>query len=674
MALNRIIPFFFLAILLAPVISLSQSKKLSKSINNVNQQQKIDSTVIPELFDFTELDSNPEEGFTKSQFYQNLMYKVEYPKDAIQQNIFGEVLCRVLIDTNGNSLKAILLDSANSLLFDAARKAVFKSIFPVGFFKGKSKFYWMNVRIPFPINELVQEKYKYDLIEKFSSGYAKVWKNEKVGLIDSQANEILIPKYEQVQVFSEFIHARFNGKIQLLDKKGNELTKTRYDSISEFKNGYAVVARNKNVSGPFWGMINKLGREIIPSQYYGVRAYPMPFSNNLEAVSNKDGQWIYVNTSGREITKRPYQETWGFWEGFAPVGINIAWKRQNDGSWRQVSGNWGFINIQGDEIIPLKYDAVAFFRDSTAIVIKGGKYGLVDTKGREIISTMYDSIFTENIAKGCAWVRLNNKLGVINYRTSKEIIPITFDSQSSVISYIREQARNVQLRNINLLHCLYDSISSFSYGYAFVRQGCNWGQRCGVIDSTLTEVIPCKYYSIGDYQDIGYTLHHSSCLSVGDSAGRWGFVKINGVEIVPLGTYQSVWSFTEGLAPVGNNIEWIKHNDSLMTQGKGEWGFIDTNGVLVIPMQFEMAQNFYDGLARVQKNGKEGMIDKTGKVLIPFKYDNIFLEGVGKGLARVHVGNKYGILNYRTGVEVVPMKFDSDNEAITQAIRLGLNK
>ena len=49
----------------------------------------------------------------------------------------------------------------------------------------------------------------------------------------------------------------------------------------------------------------------------------------------------------------------------------------------------------------------------------------------------------------------------------------------------------------------------------------------------------------------------------------------------------------------------------------GKYGFIDTTGKEVAPCQYDDAESFSEGFARVEKDGKYGFIDTTGKVVIP---------------------------------------------------------
>ena len=47
----------------------------------------------------------------------------------------------------------------------------------------------------------------------------------------------------------------------------------------------------------------------------------------------------------------------------------------------------------------------------------------------------------------------------------------------------------------------------------------------------------------------------------------------------------------------------------------GLWGYIDEQAQWVIPAQYDSADNFRDGLALVEKDGKLMYIDRSGAVV-----------------------------------------------------------
>ncbi|MEI7024263.1 WG repeat-containing protein [Paenibacillus sp. y28] len=94
----------------------------------------------------------------------------------------------------------------------------------------------------------------------------------------------------------------------------------------------------------------------------------------------------------------------------------------------------------------------------------------------------------------------------------------------------------------------------------------------------------------------------------------------------------------------------------------------------VVPPQYDYADDFHEGLARVAAGDKYGFIDKMGKEVIPLKYD--YAGNFREGLAWVAVGKsiidrKYGFVD-KTGKEVIPLQYDgaesfSEGVAIVQS-------
>jgi len=104
-----------------------------------------------------------------------------------------------------------------------------------------------------------------------------------------------------------------------------------------------------------------------------------------------------------------------------------------------------------------------------------------------------------------------------------------------------------------------------------------------------------------------------------------------------------------------------------LAQKDGKSGFIDRTGKVVIPIQFDSANNFHEGLARVTMSGKKAFIDATGKIVFNAAYD--IVDDFSEGLAAVNIGQtripniglisnpgKWGYID-RTGKLLMPLGF-----------------
>ena len=74
------------------------------------------------------------------------------------------------------------------------------------------------------------------------------------------------------------------------------------------------------------------------------------------------------------------------------------------------------------------------------------------------------------------------------------------------------------------------------------------------------------------------------------------------------------------------------------------WGYIDNQGTVKIEPQFQMVDNFSEGLAAVQLKGKWGYIDETGKVVIEPRFTYAF--SFSEDLAAIYEGGAFDPNNH----------------------------
>ena len=70
-----------------------------------------------------------------------------------------------------------------------------------------------------------------------------------------------------------------------------------------------------------------------------------------------------------------YDSVGNFFKGLAVVKLNRK---------------WGFVNVTGKVMIPLKYDSVGSFHEGLAGVLLNGQGGLVDKTGKELLPCVYN--------------------------------------------------------------------------------------------------------------------------------------------------------------------------------------------------------------------------------------------------------------------------------------------
>lgn len=152
------------------------------------------------------------------------------------------------------------------------------------------------------------------------------------------------------------------------------------------------------------------------------------FSEGLAAIG-LNGKYGFVDVTGQVIIPLKYEGSWPFSHGLAAV---------------QFNDKWGLVDKNGHEVISHKYDWIGSFSGNLAGFCLNKKWGFVDITGREVINAKYDD--TWGFSEGLAPVKLNGKWGFID-TTGREVIPLKYK----------------------------DIISGFKNGKARVRLNRKWG-------------------------------------------------------------------------------------------------------------------------------------------------------------------------------------------------------
>lgn len=405
-------------------------------------------------------------------------------------------------------------------------------------------------------------KSKYDSISKIASeGFFIVYKNGKAGYAD--------------------------------EKTGKEIILTKYDKAGSFAGGLAIVGKRVTYDEFTYGMINNVGKEIIPLIYERV------YTDAGIVVVQSENKYGFIDKAGKTLTPLKYNNVWAFSDGIAGVEVYDGDKGE---------GKWGFVNNTGKIVIPIKYDRVLSYKRGI-VAEREDKYYAVSKTGKET-PLLYETVGYE--AFGLLKVKANNKYGFINTK-GQEIVPLKYESADDFYTYFRTG----YLSSVRL------------------------GNKSGFIDTTGKEIIPLKYDLVGLFRE-GLARVTMDMVPAVDSKN--GYIDSVGNLVVPM-IYNSAGYFSEGLAAV-----------SKKTSGRNfTYGYINQNGKEIIPFIYESAEEFSGGLAAVKKNGKYGFIDSEGKEIIAFKYDRVhknFSKGGGKwDTAEVELNGKKIRIN-KTGKEL----------------------
>ena len=172
---------------------------------------------------------------------------------------------------------------------------------------------------------------------------------------------------------------------------------------------------------------------------------------SLKPFEGSNNKWGYKDENLVTVIKPEFDKVWGFQEdNLAKVSINKL---------------YGYIDIKGKIIAPIKYQEAENFNEGMAGVMLKGKWGFINKSGKEAEPLKYEKI--KDFSGGLGAVKLNNKWGFVD-KTMKLIIPIE-----------------------------YDDVGYFYEGLSMVMQN----KKYGYADKTGKMVIPLEYDSASYFKD-----------------------------------------------------------------------------------------------------------------------------------------------------------------------------
>lgn len=467
-----------------------------------------------------------------------------------------------------------------------------------------------------------------------ASGLTILKVGQSYGLRDRQGKELLAPQYQYIGEFQDGMLLVMQGKgdgrkLGLLDRHGKTLTPVKYDRIGFFRDGVAVAEVERTRPSPLGGgtisyrgatLINLAGKELT-GEFKSIG----PFRNGLAQVELATGDLGFINRSGKLITKRGYAWLQEFKEGRAVVRVD-----------RDEGGGLGVIDETGREIVAPRYYGITDFHEGVAVVeSEQRKHGYLNRDGVQITPMKYD--FAAPMLDGVAVVTKRGRHGLIDH-SGRELTPIVFDyaeDRNGVPLLFSKDYRwgAVDLRGRTVIPFQYRQLHRL--GGKLIR-AIRDDDAYGVLDGEGRIVVPFRYSDIMPFADHLWMV--TTLPGVGKGA-RVGVLADDGGTVI-----QPQFDQVEAL---GENL--IK----VVRQGKQ--GAFDHHGRIVVPPRYDQVSELASGLVRVKLRSGFGLIDHAGPEVVPVQYDEAMTPFGGKQV-RVAKQGKFGF--YDSGTLVVPFRYD----------------
>ncbi len=249
---------------------------------------------------------------------------------------------------------------------------------------------------------------RYDDIDDFEGGIARVELDDKYGFVDQQGNVLVPVIYNKVRYFSESLAPVNNGfdynnkgEWGYADKSGRIVIPIGFKMAGAFSGGKALVKFDEDR----YGFINKQGKEIRSlTDKNGIRYFLGSGWYHFYEVT-VDGKIGFYDDNGDEIIPIKYDDFKTTYNGglFSKNGLIAV----------SLNGKWGFVDENDQAVVPFIYEALDHFDDDGPASVKlDGKWGYIDAKGNVVIPMQYD--WAESFYHGTAKVSLNKDEFYIN--------------------------------------------------------------------------------------------------------------------------------------------------------------------------------------------------------------------------------------------------------------------
>lgn len=197
--------------------------------------------------------------------------------------------------------------------------------------------------------DVANQKFKEDK-SKSTQKQNKITKEETVAPIK------LKKKYDKVfALHHNRAVVQLGNKFGYIDGEGHEVVAPKYDFAEDFSGDFTMArVRTKDKVG----YVDVSGKEVVPLKY----RYVEKFSNGLAHARLIDGEQFYIDRKGNhvcDILDKHY-------EGIARV---------------KLGKKIGYVDLQGNVIVPIKYDFGTNFQNGMADVKLNEQHFFINNKG-----------------------------------------------------------------------------------------------------------------------------------------------------------------------------------------------------------------------------------------------------------------------------------------------------
>lgn len=491
-----------------------------------------------------------------------------------------------------------------------------------------------------------KRRYDYNYNSEATNGDSII----RYGVADAQGNWIAEAQWSDVSIGPDgtMLVAQDRRTYGYLTKDGKELLPPQYNFGSFFIDDRAVVSSGGSLLNDYnyaWALYGVEGEAMRKNSYYG-------------------GKWEVIDRTGAKISKEQYDFLRDFHEGRAAFNRGGIWKRNSydtDNMPKLIAGRWGFLDVNGNEIIPGQYDYVYDFDGGIAKVRQGERVFYINLEGKEVPAPAAKA----KVKKTYPWPHVvagSDYYGYINEKGEWLLAPVYVHAESFSDGFAAVVPKQKNDEHISVLPDWYNALYDTATAAESAVEDDYYNPRLPRFRNGRLRFTRSYHF---DY------LHTDTAALAHEPLG--GYIDKSGKLVIPA-QYDQAGPFSEGLAYVrvsrrwgviDKTGKWIMPpvledpgvNDESNDDGGMEYNY-QGRSMLSHPVSwsFNDLYRFSEGMGAIHKYGKYGFIDKTGKIIVAPIYD--YVMPFSGGLAAVRIGTNWGFID-KTGKQVVPLKFHS---------------
>lgn len=331
---------------------------------------------------------------------------------------------------------------------------------------------------------------------------------------------------------------------------GRQAFAGQFESVRAFRNGRAAVKRDGQ-----WGYIDTSGRTVVPYRFFAAGDV------SVEGIApvTEGGRWGYIRADGSWLIPPSFTDAQPLMEGLGVVSreVSVTFSAVSQGRTTEASG---LVDAGGTVVWAAEAGGAGAHRSIWYGFTEGlapakdqsrRLFGWVGRDGNWAIAPAYDH--TEHFREGLAAAKQGEAWGYVD-RNGAVAIPFRYPSASSFSEGMAVVSTGE--RDIYILPGGEPAIAAsfrwalpFSGGLAAVEEGKRWG----FIDPAGQWVVQPRYRKIGPYGRRAGDGAWYAAVGEGESLDSllWGFIDNKGDPVIPPGFLEvNETGFSDGLCAV----------------------------------------------------------------------------------------------------------------------------